>query len=74
MMGNLYGAPLSDWVLGICIVIVLIFGLLILYKSFFRSRPSGERTQDALDLLNFRYAKGEISDEEYNTKKAKLLE
>ncbi|MBS4538889.1 SHOCT domain-containing protein [Clostridium sp. D2Q-11] len=51
---------------------------LIVYFAFKYINNNGEHTSnfnkrnDALDVLNERYAKGEISDEEYNRKKDML--
>lgn len=75
MMGFGYGAMGLVWVLGIGILVIVIIGLLFLYRALRQSRPPdlGVTAQNALDILNNRYAKGEISDEEYNMKKSKLM-
>ena len=73
---------------GICMLIVLaivIVVIVLLVRMSRRNRmgqsghtmntppPAPMKNSAALALLDERYAKGEIGDEEYNTKKANLL-
>ena len=63
---------------GIGVIILLIIGGTWLVKSLFNSNPSNlsgpaaPRQSSALDILDQRYAHGEISREEYETIKQDL--
>ncbi len=50
----------------------LIIGGIILLARFIFPPPSSKPSQDALDILKQRYAKGEIGKEEFEAKKADL--
>ena len=50
----------------------LIIGLIVLVVRRFSSRSDTTSQPNALDVLQERYARGEIDDEEYERRKAKL--
>ncbi|MBE7415882.1 MAG: SHOCT domain-containing protein [Deltaproteobacteria bacterium] len=52
--------------------ILIAAGLVFLIRAFLEKRTQAEKT--ALDILNERYARGEISREEYFEKRKDLLE
>jgi Predicted membrane protein len=56
------------------ILIVFILGILALIRFIQRTGPnsSGNMRNTALEILNERYARGEITDEEYKQKKAEI--
>ncbi|MDP4094714.1 MAG: SHOCT domain-containing protein [Bacillota bacterium] len=69
MMG--YGL---GWIFTIFLVALVIIGVIIFIKSN-RKGPqfnNGMHT-NAIEILNQRYARGEITDEEYIKKKAEIL-
>lgn len=75
MMHYPYGASGWGWSVWMMIAMalfwLLIAGLIVLIvRLAFRSRPSGE---SALDILNKRYAEGQISREEYEQMKRDIL-
>ncbi|HEY0721990.1 MAG TPA: SHOCT domain-containing protein [Gammaproteobacteria bacterium] len=51
---------------------VLIFGVVMLVRFWGEGRSSGSRRPDAVDILKERYARGEISLEEYEERKRNL--
>lgn len=66
--------------LGTLITLIVIIGIGYFAYKFLRSNKNIknlnlEKKEDykALDILNERYSKGEISDEEYNFKKSQIL-
>ncbi len=60
------------WIIGLIILIAVIW---IIVKGMNKdTRTSRESTKTALDLLNERYAKGEIDKEEYEKRKNDLKE
>lgn len=70
MMSNGWG-----WIMMIFILIIVVLGVLVLFRYL---QHSGSATQNnssskAIDLLNERYARGELSDEEYKRKKSEIL-
>jgi putative membrane protein len=75
MMGYGYGIMALGLILGLGTLAVIVFGLTLLLRFFRQPHQHfmGGPAQNALDILNSRYAKGEISDEEYRAKKAELM-
>lgn len=73
MMGYGWG-----WImmLGILIIVVLIIFALVRYLqhsgNISRNISSNNPSNRAIDILNERYARGEISDDEYKRKKAEI--
>lgn len=70
MMGYGWG-----WLMMIGIFILVVLGIIALIRYLQQSaRPDRQVTvKTALDILNERYARGEISDEEYQRKKAEVI-
>ena len=76
-----YGYGFSEgfgflWTLIICIIVIL--GLCYGAYRVFKCNKIGynnvkKENTKALEILNERYSKGEISDEEYNFKKIQIL-
>ena len=63
MMGGRFGF------MGICIIIIAIT-LFIVYKVLKNNNIKGIGSRDnSLNILNERFARGEINEEEYNSKK-----
>lgn len=55
------------WIFWLLLIFVIVFVL----KAAFDNTSPGERTT-ALDILNKRYARGEIDEEEYERRRAEL--
>ena len=70
MMGYGWG-----WLMMIGVVILVVLGIVVLFRYLQSSGKPTSRTSgsNALDILNERYARGEISNEEYNRTKADIL-
>lgn len=70
MMGYGWG-----WVMMIGIFILVVLGIIALVRYLQQlARPDKQVTyKTALDILNERYARGEMSDEEYQRKKAEVI-
>lgn len=78
-----YGYPMMGFnpggiimgILCILLIIVAVFVIvrLVRHQHFYSEHKTGAAPENsALKILNERYAKGEISDEEYKAKKANL--
>lgn len=69
MMGYGWG-----WLMMIGIFILVVLGIIALVRYLQQSARPGRQTaaKTALDILKERYARGEISDEEYQAKKAEI--
>ena len=76
MMGYIYGYNMmGGWscmmIIPIILIAVVIF---VMYKQGLNNKFKDIGTRDnALDILNERFARGEIDEEEYNNKKNILL-
>ncbi len=75
-----YGFSGGTGFLGTLITLIIIIGIGYFAYKFLKSNKkinslNLEKKNDskALDILNERYSKGEISDEEYNFKKSQIL-
>ena len=74
MMGWGYGMGFLGGLFMLIIWVLVIVGLVYLIKWLAHSAKQSERPgETALDLLKKRYAKGEISKEEFEEKKKDLL-
>lgn len=61
------------WILLIILIIAIAIGALVLLLRITReNRQIASERMHALDILNERYAKGEISEEDYHTKRKTL--
>ncbi len=69
MMGYGWG-----WIIMLGILIIVVLGIIALFR--YLQHPGTAYRNDlsnkAIDILNERYARGEISDEEYKRKKAEM--
>jgi putative membrane protein len=66
MMGGVFGM-----IIPIIIIAIVVFAI---YKLFQNNNTKNIGTRDnSLDILNERFARGEINEEEYNSKKNALL-
>jgi putative membrane protein len=68
MMGYGWG-----WLIMIGLFALIILGIIVLVRYLRKtSRPKKQTIKTALDILNERYAKGEISEDEYRAKKSAI--
>jgi len=74
MRGGYYGMGFGG-IFVIVLLTLLVIGMVFLFKYFQQFGGSELNTKKgrALDLLNKRYAKGEILEEEYNAIKSNLM-
>ncbi|WP_425059611.1 hypothetical protein SCACP_02030 [Sporomusa carbonis] len=78
MMGYGFSGPFGWLGMGFGMIIQLAFTALIImaaiwmFKAVFRGGHSVERPIDAVEILKQRYAKGEISSEEYQRMRKEL--
>lgn len=74
MMGGYYGGGLGflGVIFNLLIWVAIIAGIVYLVKILFPHKSKSEREKGALDILNERYAKGEINKEEFAEKKKDL--
>ena len=78
MMGYGYGSSMGWLGMGFGIIIHLAFAALIImaaiwmFKAVFRGGYRDEKTTGAIEILKQRYAKGEITGEEYQSMKKEL--
>lgn len=71
--GHMWGG--GHWILGGLMMVVfwgLIIGLIVLAVRGFSSRSETAPQLNPLDILRERYARGEIDEDEYERRKAKL--
>lgn len=61
------------WLFMLVFWALVIIGVVYLVKMVIGGTRSEEKTETALDILKKRYAKGEISKEEFEEKKKTLL-
>ncbi len=76
MMGYGYGMMGYGWgwFMMIGVVILTVLGIVALFNHLQHSVKNNDSSNNnALDILNERYARGEISDEEYKHKRSQLL-
>ena len=67
MMGGGY------WILGLIFWILVIIGLALLIKYLLEGSRGKRGEESALEILKKKYARGEISKEEFEEKKKDLL-
>ncbi|AJQ26249.1 MULTISPECIES: SHOCT domain-containing protein [Pelosinus] len=78
MMGYGFSGPFGWLGMGLGILVHLAFTALVimaaiwLFKTLFRSGSQNEPRTDALEILKQRYAKGEITTDEYQHIKKEL--
>ncbi len=61
------------WILGLIFWILVIIGLVLLIKYLWEGGGTRREQESSLELLKKRYARGEISKEEFEEKKKDLL-
>jgi putative membrane protein len=72
MMGYYYGYGFAMFCAMLFIIALVIVGAILLYRSLASNNHgsyNNYKSDNAMQILNERYAKGEISDDEYKTKK-----
>lgn len=74
MNGWGYGGGFIWSIIWMIIQIALVIGAIYLIVSLFRNNRIGEKRNDAIEILRERYAKGEISEDEYLERKKHLEE
>ncbi len=70
--GNMFGWGFGGGIMMLVFWIVIIFLIVWAIKEFSGKRNSNSKSS-ALDILKERYAKGEISKEEFEAKKKDLI-
>ena len=60
------------WIFMIIVWVLIILGAVAIFKWITKSKT--ESSESALEMLKKRYAKGEISEEEFNKIKEKITE
>lgn len=76
-MMNGWGYGTGGFIWGIVWMVIeigLIAGAIYLIVSLFQGTRSGYKKNDAIEILRERYARGEISEEEYLERKKRLEE
>ncbi len=61
------------WILGLIFWILVIIGLVLLIKYLWEGGGAKRGEESALEILKKKYARGEISKEEFEEKKKDLL-
>lgn len=76
MMHGYYGGAWHGWAMilgGLILLILLVVTAVVILRTLNRSVASGTGSgKSALDILNERYAKGEIGTDEFREKKKEL--
>ncbi len=73
MDGYGYGMGGGWWILWLIFWILVIIGLVLLIKYLWEGGAVKRGQESALEILKKRYARGEISKEEFEEKKKDLL-
>ncbi len=68
-----YGMGYGMWIIGLIFWILIIIGLVLLIKYFWEGGGARRGEESALEILKKKYARGEISKEEFEEKKKDLL-
>lgn len=71
-----YRNGIFSWLIPIALLLLIVFALYMLFKKD-QSKDQGnvkDSTHSALRILNERYAKGELTEEEYRRMKKNLLD
>jgi len=61
------------WILGLIFWILVIIGLVLLIKYLWEGSGAKRGEESALEILKKKYARGEISKEEFEEKKKDML-
>ena len=77
--GGFNGAALAGWIIGILVIVLVIVGIIALVHYLQKNSTNNTKIitsapdiNNSLNILNERYARGEINDQEYTAKKAEL--
>ncbi len=73
MDGYGYGMGYGIGILGLIFWILVIIGLVLLIKYLWESSGAKKEQESAIEILKKKYARGEISKEEFEEKKKDLL-
>ena len=74
MDGNGYGMMSGGyWIIWLIFWILIIIGLVLLIKYLWEGSGAKRGEESALEILKKKYARGEISKEEFEEKKKDLL-
>ena len=73
MDGYGYGMSSGMWILGLIFWILILVGLILLIKYLWEGAGTKRMGESALEVLKKRYARGEISKEEFEDKKKDLI-
>ncbi len=65
--GNMLSSMLIVWMIPIVLIVIIIIGVIMIANN--KQNHTKNRPNPALDILNERFAKGEIDEEEYLKKK-----
>jgi putative membrane protein len=68
-----YGMSSGMWILGLIFWILVLVGLILLIKYLWEGAGAKRMEESALEVLKKRYARGEISKEEFEEKKKDLI-
>ncbi|MCX9082839.1 MAG: SHOCT domain-containing protein [Candidatus Methanoperedens sp.] len=73
-MMNGFGSGMGSgmWIFGLIFWILIVAGLILLIKYLWEG-GGARKEESALDILKKKYARGEISKEEFNEKKKDIL-
>lgn len=72
MEGYGYGMGSGMWIFGLIFWILILIGLVLLIKYLWEG-GGARKEESALEILKKKYAKGEISKEEFEEKKKDIL-
>ena len=68
-----YGMSSGMWILGLIFWILILVGLILLIKYLWEGAGAKRMEESALEVLKKRYARGEISKEEFEDKKKDII-
>lgn len=68
--GNMGSRMLMGWIIPLIIIVIIAIAVYMIVNN--KKEDKNTRSNSALDILNERYAKGEIDEEEYSKKKKDL--
>jgi len=72
-MMNGFGGMWFGWIFWIIIIVVFVW-VVIQYNNRYQQRPPGDKPgESAMDILKKRYAKGEITKDEFERMKKDLM-
>ncbi|CAG0966911.1 hypothetical protein ANRL2_01332 [Anaerolineae bacterium] len=69
----MYDHHIAGWVIFLALLILFVIGLFVILRAVARSGAPEGHGKSATDLLNERYARGEVSKDEYLRIKKDIL-